>query len=138
MCTAEIIRLIFEGIAAVSVILGAGYYVIDKVTGRSDKTLKAVESLIEEYHKEIAPLGKDVNNEYKTRRKYLGKVERFCIGVESQVYSVRTLKKYGGKFIAKLYNDYRDNLIPKSREQFKDENKYRALEKLARKFGKKA
>ena len=123
--TAGQILALFTGI------FGVATYVTDKLIKRRNITIEKVGKLLDKYHEKYASLS--INENYKEHVRFLSQIEQFCIAVDSRVYSKRTLKKFGSKFLTSLYNKYLDNIIKKRRQQFGD-NSYRYLEKLVKSF----
>lgn len=124
---------ITDWLTAVSIVIGVVFYIIDKFIIRREKTNKELNVLFDVYNEKIPHEKKDKDYYIKTRR-FLGRIERFSIGINSHVYSKRTLRKYGSKFFVKLYDDNKEYIIDRTRKDFKDENKFMYFEKLAIKF----
>ena len=118
-------------LALITGIFGVATYVIDKLIKRRNATIEKVGCLLDEYHEKYANLS--VNENYKEHVRFLSKIEQFCIAVDSRVYSKKTLKKFGSKFLTGTYNKHLDNIIKKRRKQFGNTS-YKYLEKLVKSF----
>ena len=128
------IETVFEIIAAASVVFGIITYFFDKARARRDATIQALEILFDTYNSNIKSFEKA--KEYLKYRDFLGKVERLCISVESHVYSKKMVRRYGSKLLIMLYDDNKDYIIGKTRNDFKDENKFMSFERLVMEFKK--
>ncbi len=115
---------------AVSIFIGVVTYVIDKLLARADRTSAALQQLFDDYYLVCK------QDNYLVLRRFLGKVERLCIGVKSLYYSKRIVKKYGSKFLTRLYDKYKDYIIEKTRKDFKDDTKYMCFEKMIKTWRK--
>ncbi len=110
-------------------IFGVVTYFVDKLHEKRNRTIEKVGELLEEYHEKYSKLS--IADHFMEHVRFLSRIEQFCIAVDSGVYSKRTLRKYGSKFIVHVYKKYKDNVIEKRRSQFKDDN-YHYLEKFVK------
>ena len=122
---------IADWITAASLFLGVVAYVIDKLISRKERTSAALQQLFDDYY-----LVSSKQDNYLDLRRYLGKVERLCIGIKSFYYSKRTVKEYGSNFLTMLYDKYNVYVIEKTRKDFKDDTKFNCFETLIKKWKK--
>ena len=128
-------ELIGTGIAALSLMLTTATFIWDKLLSRKQRTLETLNKLKDSYHREIAGRNrKDNSDYYRNCVSYFGKLESFCSGVLSGYYSYRTVKSSGSRLIIRLYDDFKVYLIDQRRKQFKDDESYISIERLAEKF----
>ena len=118
-------------VALIVAVFGVATYFADKLITRRNRTIEKVGEFLDEYHEKYADL--DINSHYREHISFLSKIEQFCIAVDSKVYSIRIIRKFGSKFLCNLYHNYEDNVIAKRRKQFSQES-YRYFEKLTKKL----
>ena len=123
-------ELIVQIVAILAGLFGIASYIWDKLIIRRNRTIEKVGSLLDEYHEKYASL--NINEYYKDHVRFLSKIEQFCIAVDSHVYSKRTIKKFGSKFLTDRYKKYY-GIIKQRRKQF-DKNSYCYFEKLVKYF----
>ena len=75
----------------------------------------------------------DINSHFQEHKRYLSKIEQFCIAVDSGIYSKRVLRKFGSKYLGFIYDHYKENVIAQRRKQYGEDN-YRYLELLVKTF----
>lgn len=133
-CLANVAQVVEAAIIAVTAICGVIKYFHEKRIEKKKRTIEKVGELLEEYHEQFDKIG--INKDYQKDVRYLSRMEQFCIAVDSKVYSKRTVKKYGSKFLSFLYKNYKDTVIAKRRKGFKNDEdmNYRYLEKLVKSF----
>jgi len=133
-CFSNVAQVIETTILVATAVCGVVKYFHEKRIEKEKRTIEIVGELLEEYHEQFDEKG--INTDYQKDVRYLSRIEQFCIAVDSKVYSKRTVKKYGSKFLSFLYKNYKDTVIAKRRKGFKnDENiNYRYLEKLVKSF----
>lgn len=123
-------------IAAVSVAVAVATYIADRLTARRERTIVSLDRLIES--RTGLPRERSDPDYYIKTRRFLGKVERLCMGVKEGYYSAHILKAYGSKFLSDLYKKDKEYIIDHARKLYKDPGKFRCLEYYAVKFGKKS
>lgn len=125
-------------IAAISVLVAALTFAFDKIVARRQRTLEKLVELRTYYHDSIADdKNKKEIDYYRKCVKFFGNVEELCSGVFTGYYSQNIIKKNGSRFITMLYNNYKEYLIDQRREQFHNDDYYKNLENLVKKFEKK-
>lgn len=125
-----------DWITAASALIAVTTYIIDKLIARREKTNNELNRLFEVYYETI-PRKKTDKDYFLKTRKYLGEIERFCIAINSHVYSKCTWRKYGSKFFVMLYDNNKEYVIDKTRNDFKDQEKYIYFENLVIEFKRK-
>ena len=118
-------------VALIIAIFGVATYFVDKLISRRHRTIDKIGELLDDYHEKYADL--DINSNFKEHVHFLSQIEQFCIAVDSNVYSIRIIRKFSSKFLCNLYHKYEDNVIAKRRTQFSPE-RYRYFEALVKKL----
>lgn len=138
-CLANISQVVEAVFLAMTAVCGIIKYFYEKRIEKQKRTIEKVGELLEEYHKQFDEIG--INTDYKKDVHFLSHVEQFCIAVESDVYCIETVQKYGSKFLSYLYDKYKDTVIANRRKSYADnkvindnEVSYYYLEKLVKSF----
>lgn len=84
---------------------------------RKIETLKEL-SLIRERYPNVSPNAPNPVDE-ATRTEYLKAMERFCTGVNLNLYDIEVVKNISGQMLVKQYKDYMGSFVAEKREKSK-------------------
>lgn len=139
-----IISLIATGISIGSLILSIITNIESVKRERKQATLNAFNTLQNEaldklYHYTEADIRKITENsrtdEYKEVSVLLARWEHFCVGVNSDIYDIKTVKRLAGKYLIGLYKKV-SPLIEKKRKINTTDKHYDEIEKMIEKIDK--
>lgn len=145
----SLVDLLAFAIAVAAFVLSAIQFINDNSRQKCESTLNAYNDLQDDVFTNLNVL----LSEYETKKTsvaslttgekdweditgYLAKIERFSVGINSKIYSIKVLNRLGGGYFIRLYNELNPIIIKKREANISKGNHYNEFEVTVKKLKK--